>query len=228
MRHWMCIGLFIFILGIGIVSPVIGDTEYAVGDTEAFQTAWDAMNISGETEITIIFTADSINVKKFSGVAGKHITLQSTAGQQFTISNIGVNLIGNLTFDNVRCYNSDSNIYANSHLFETTENFTGGIGYLYGGGNEGMDVNGDTHLVLRGGNFDNMYGGGRDSNVSGSTHILVDNVAVRTGNLFGGGYAHQTPHGIVGGDTHIHIRQGTNGLLFGGGQNSYSTTADSR
>ena len=84
---------------------------------------------------------------------------------------------------------------------------------------------GDTNLILRGkASYSWVYGGGCNSNVGGSTYILVDDKNTSTGNLTGGGESTNTnptaePVGTVGGDTHVTIQKGLSGYLVGGGRN---------
>ncbi|MEG0177525.1 InlB B-repeat-containing protein [Anaerorhabdus sp.] len=208
---------------------------YSVKDHNEFNTAVSLIEQSSTVEATILLTTDNIDVAEFSGIVGKKITIKSSDGNSFSLLNMGTNLKGDLVLDNIKAYNSYSSIYANGHLFETTEFFSSlldsnnqitTIKAIYGGGNK-VDVNTSTKIILRGGRFANLYGGGYDANVNGDTDILIDYPTSSTGfigNFFGGGLASSksdktNPVGIVKGNVNINIRSGSVGYLFGGGDN---------
>ena len=218
-------------------APDVNGTEYSVSDTEEFNAAVQNITNAAETKATIIFTSDKINVNNFAGIADKHVTLKSTEGKTFEITNMGTSLIGDMTFDNIKCYNANSKLYANGHRFETTAGFQPvygiNLGTLYGGGN-GIDVTGDTRLVLRGGKFGMVYGGGRNGNVSGSVYLTMEGNAADSncsfGSVFGGGIATETNYGkgCIGGDVHLNFISGTLGVLYGGGSNGTTPAKDHR
>lgn len=211
------------------------DKQFYVATSEEFQdTCQQIKDDYNQDKFTIVFTNNQIDVKQFAGITSKTVTLKSHDGYHFQILNMGTNLIGNIIFDNVMCYDNYSRIYANGYHFETTENFTASpdyqgqpmiINYLFGG-SQNVDSESDTHIVIKGGKFANVYGGGDNANVL-NTHVTINgNVFIR--NLFGGGLATHTAKGMVLGDTNILILHGENGMLFGGGQNQYTSSADLR
>lgn len=197
--------------------------SYEVSTTAELSNALTQIAASADTEATIVLTAD-VTAPDFGGIAGKKVTITSSDGNCYSIS-MANTLTGDVTLDAVKF--GGGLIYANGHTFETTGNFQGysGSATLYGGGPEGKNVNGDTHLILRGkASYSWVYGGGCNSNVSGSTYILVDDKNTSTGNLTGGGESTNkdhtaTPVGTVGGDTHVTIQKGYSGYLVGGGRN---------
>ena len=201
----------------------LAETTYEVSDNDELGTALQNIANSTETEATIVLKAD-VNAPTFGGIDGKKVTFTSEAGNCYSIQ-MANTLTGDITLDAVKF--GGSLIYANGHTFETTGNFQGysGSATLYGGGPEGQDVAGDTNLILRGkASYEWVYGGGRNSNVGGSTYILVDDKNTSTGNLTGGGESTNTdpaaaPVGTVGGDTHVTIQKGLSGYLVGGGRN---------
>ena len=212
-------------------APDVAGDAYEVGDDAGFAAAKAAIETSDAAEAIIEFTADNVNVGGFAGVAGKRVTLRSAEGQKFTLAGMGTDLVGDLTLDNVRCWGVNTKVFANGHRFETTEGFsalpnaTYGdiVGTLCGGGSRGNDVAGDTNLVLRGGKFGSVYGGGLDSNVGGDVWVLIDYPDPDAGNstnLHGGGCATNTEAGQVSGDVHVDFVSGTLGVLYGGGQNN--------
>ena len=197
--------------------------SYEVSTTAELSTALTQIATRAEDEATIVLKAD-VAAPDFGGIAGKKITITSSDGNCYSIS-MANTLTGDVTLDAVKF--GGGLIYANGHTFETTGNFQGysGSATLYGGGPEGQNVDGDTHLILRGkASYDWVYGGGYNSNVSGSTYILVDDKNTSTGNLTGGGESRNTdpnaaPVGTVGRDTHVTIQKGYSGYLVGGGRN---------
>ena len=197
--------------------------SYEVSTTAELSTALTQIATRAEDEATIVLKAD-VAAPDFGGIAGKKITITSSDGNCYSIS-MANTLTGDVTLDAVKF--GGGLIYANGHTFETTGNFHGysGSATLYGGGPEGQNVDGDTHLILRGkASYSWVYGGGCNSNVSGSTYILVDDKNTSTGNLTGGGESRNTdpnaaPVGTVGGDTHVTIQKGYSGYLVGGGRN---------
>ena len=199
------------------------ETTYEVSDNDELGTALQNIANSADTEATIVLKAD-VNAPTFGGIDGKKVVFTSEAGNCYSIQ-MANTLTGDITLDAVKF--DGSLIYANGHTFETTGNFQGypGSATLYGGGPEGQDVAGDTNLILRGkASYSWVYGGGCNSNVGGSTYILVDDKNTSTGNLTGGGESTNTnptaaPVGTVGGDTHVTIQKGLSGYLVGGGRN---------
>ena len=201
----------------------LAETTYEVSDNDALNDALKKIAESAETEATIVLKAN-LNAPTFGGIDGKKVAFTSEAGNCYSIQ-MANTLTGDITLDAVKF--GGSLIYANGHTFETTGNFQGysGSATLYGGGPEGQDVAGDTNLILRGkASYEWVYGGGRNSNVGGSTYILVDDKNTSTGNLTGGGESTNTnptaaPVGTVGGNTHVTIQKGSSGYLVGGGRN---------
>ena len=197
--------------------------SYEVSTTAELSNALTQIAARADTEATIVLKAD-VAAPGFGGIAGKKVTITSSDGNCYSIS-MANTLTGDVTLDAVKF--GGGLIYANGHTFETTGNFQGysGSATLYGGGPEGQNVDGDTHLILRGkASYSWVYGGGCNSNVSGSTYILVDDKNTSTGNLTGGGESNNTdptaaPVGTVGGDTHVTIQKGYSGYLVGGGRN---------
>lgn len=204
-------------------SAAAESNPYEVSTDDELSTALQSIANSADTEATIVLKAD-LNAPTFGGIDGKKVVFTSEAGNCYSIQ-MANTLTGDITLDAVKF--GGSLIYANGHTFETTGNFQGysGSATLYGGGPEGQDVAGDTNLILRGkASYSWVYGGGCNSNVGGSTYILVDDKNTSTGNLTGGGESTNTnptaaPVGTVGGDTHVTIQKGLSGYLVGGGRN---------
>ncbi len=221
----------------------IQDQTYSVKTADEFSAAITAIGQEEQTEATIVLGADLTgenSIGTFQGVEGKKITVTSAEGAVHTLNIPGECVLkGDVTLDRIiLSVSTNTGIYACGHTFETTENFQGfgteledKLGFLFGGGPLGQDVEGDTNIILRGAaafGISNLYGGGLDSNVSGSTHVLIDGKDIVIGSLVGGGHAGTDyvgtgPVGQVGGDTNLVIRQGTASGVYGGGINMIST-----
>ena len=199
---------------------------YPVATVEEFAAAITEIGASEQTEATIVLGADLTNdngVDIFEGVEGKKITITSGEGATHALHIPDECVLkGDVSLDRVKLSASDyTGIYACGHTFETTADFEGKINAVYGGGPKGQDITGDTNIVLRGGDVNYLHGGGHDSVVSGDVSILIDG-SVHIGTLYGGGHAEETASGAVSGNVTVNMRQGTNGLFFGGGHNEYS------
>ena len=199
---------------------------YTVATAEAFSNAIAAIELSEQTEAIIVLNADLTDVNSvdaFQGVEGKKLTITSKEGETHTLRIPDHCVLkGDVTLDRVKLSASDyTGIYACGHTFETTADFVGKINAVYGGGPKGQNIEGNTNIVLRGGDVNYLHGGGHDSVVSGDVSILIDG-SVHIGTLYGGGHAEETASGAVSGNVTVNMRHGTNGLFFGGGHNEYS------
>lgn len=150
-----------------------------------------------------------------------------------------------------------SRLYANGHRLEIGETVSGIFANIYGGntttvtgntelvikgtvsttdtvrpviygGGDGADVIGSTSITLGGSaSFVEAYGGGRNGNVTGDTHVVVD--APVTGKLsvinmlYGGGTSTVTGKGLVGGSTRVDFYSGIVGGITGGGNNQFTS-----
>ena len=203
---------------------------YSVSTTAELSDALSKIAASDAAEATIVLKAD-VNNADFGGVTGKKVTVTSQENEHYTIQVAEV-LSGDLVFDSVKCQTrGGKDLYANGHIFETTDRFQGFVNddqRLYGGGPKGVDVEGDTCLILRGdAKFSYVTGGGLNSDVGGSTHILVDSRQMSTGNLTGGGRVTESSStASVGGDTNIVLTKGWSGYLYGGGRNETAAKGD--
>ena len=198
--------------------------EYSADSEQEFQSVLKQIESQQEqTNFVIVLKNDITLSDGFAGLEGKQITLQSEADGNYRIK-LANELKGDITLDNVASsFESSGPVFANGHRFETTTAYKGKIGSLYGGRNK-SDLEGDTNLILGGGTFDSLHGGGLDSAVQGDVSITIDGPDVRVGTLYGGGHAKESQSGTVSGNVTVCMRQGSNGFLFGGGDNSYSVS----
>lgn len=158
----------------------------------------------------------------FSGVEGRKITVKSAEGGTYRID-LGDNLQGDVVLDNVKVSAKGQNFFANGHKFETTSNFTGEFSKpVYGG--SGTETVASTELILNGGTFTSVYGGGLDQNVTGDVHVTVAGATVSS--LYGGGHAVNTTEGKVGGNVYLDLKSGIASRFLGGGKNEYSPETD--
>ena len=205
---------------------LVGENTYEVSSPEEFETVIQEITNGNETQYTIVLKEDINLTSDFAGVPGKLITVTSETDKGVILP-LATDLVGDIILDRVKF--SEYNIFANGHRFETTENASGTIQCLYGGGSKGNHINGDTTIILRGGKISAyLFGGGLDSNVSGNVHIVLDGENVVVSQLFGGGHAKETSDGCVGGDVTIDFREGSTSEQFGGGMNEFSFEADMR
>ena len=213
---------------------------YDVSSLDDLTAAIAAISAQDAYEATIVLHADIDAAQSagadtpFAGVPGKKVILTSDDSGVHSIA-IASSLRGDMTLDRVSIvpevlpagweWESEASfLHACGHVFETTPAFEGSIQYVFGGGSVGEDVKGDTSLILRGGTFDRVFGGGHDSDVSGNVSVVVD--MPRTyGNgwsidaLAGGGFAIETASGKVYGDVDLELRSGEIRTSFGGGVN---------
>lgn len=153
-----------------------------------------------------------------------------------------LSLSSDLTIDGVKLEAAkDLSIYANGHTLTFGEHMAdtsvntlsrageGGQVSIYGGGTDAVTE--DTRLVLKGGNFANVYGGGyigggrddevgTDAGVTGDTYIEISGDVVIE-NVYGGGRLAGAPGlapaNVDVGDTYIEMSGGKVDALYGGG-----------
>ena len=193
------------------------EKSYTVSNASELQTKLEEIKNAPDTEITIVLNGNIDTSAEFSGVKGKNIILKSEGSNKFTFD-LAENIQGDIVLDNVKLVATETNVYASGNKFETTDNFEGTITNIYGGGNESTEVNGDTNLILRGGNFRSIYGGGDNSTVTGNTNVIFDGASIAISNcgnnqrIIGGGYGDGPNKGVVNGNTNVKIISGTLGV----------------
>ena len=193
------------------------EKSYTVSNASELQTKLEEIKNAPDTEITIVLNGNIDTSAEFSGVKGKNIILKSEGSNKFTFD-LAENIQGDIVLDNVKLVATETNVYASGNKFETTANFEGTITNIYGGGNESTEVNGDTNLILRGGNFRSIYGGGDNSTVTGDTNVIFDGASIAISNggnnqrIIGGGYGDGPNKGVVNGNTNVKIISGTLGV----------------
>lgn len=115
----------------------------------------------------------------------------------------------NLTLTN-SCINAEPTVYANGHSVEIAESVTteGRKKFtIYGGGN--VTAIKDTDLVVYGGNWGAIYGGG--SNTVTENTVLKLGASVQADYVYGGGQ-----NALVAGNTNVLVQDGTYHTIFGG------------
>ena len=228
--------LFVFFLSVFFSEEVFASTQYTVSSAQEFNEAVEDIKVSDASEATIVLAADISGQETFNGISGKKIIITSAEGdtRSLDIHNTVI-LEGNLTIDRIKMgYNGSTNIFACGNTFETTADFEGFVGdstdavRIYGGGPAGQDVDGDTHIILRGSfNLTAVSGGGLNSDVGGSTNVLIDAVHSNTGQLTGGGVVTESGFTAqVGGDTNIRFTKGWTTSITGAGRNDVKNSTD--
>lgn len=108
--------------------------EYKVSSLDELKTTLSSIESSVDTEATIVLTGNITNAN-FVGVADKEIIIKSADGQEKYSINLGSELLGNATFDNVKV--TGRTLYCSGHKTIFTENSELTLtGTLYGGGNQ--------------------------------------------------------------------------------------------
>lgn len=142
------------------------------------------------------------------------------------------NLTGPVVLEDIIVKVNDSgSIFANGNDFTIEESveFDGRLGHIFGGSN-GSEV-ASTNMILKSGNYREIFGGGKSGKITGDTNLLIGGL-VNTGIdvfsdhdiaaeycIYGGSESQ-----IVGGDTNI-VFDGENavaGFIYGGGANVYA------
>ena len=216
------------------------EKSYTVSNASELQTKLEEIKNAPDTEITIVLNGNIDSSVEFAGVKGKNIILKSEGSNKFTF-NLAENIQGDIVLDNVKLAAIETNVYASGNKFETTTNFEGKINNIYGGGNETTDVIGNTELILKGGTFISIVGGGYNSSVKGDTHVVFDGATINpmqfpyNERIVGGGYSNKKDGGKVDGNTKVEIISGTLGVIgteeqrngiYAGGYNNMTSNFD--
>ena len=93
--------------------------------------------------------------------------------------------------------------------------FTSGL-TVYGGG-KNTDVVGDTHIVIKSVSVGRVFGGGFNGNVQGNTNIEVENDYPHTITVYGGGYSDGSRSANVSGNTRVFAEGSLLVTAYGGG-----------
>lgn len=224
--------VLIWLLVICFAVPITAQTNYfrvqnPAGEGQDFET-WTAaityLNEQPELEEKqvyeiLVLQAKGAQVDIKAGNAlmpNKPAILSSSEGNVNQVDISGsLDLLAPFTFDKVWITASDLYIYANGHELTFTENVkmeestSKGV-YLYGGGSlifsdvatESIE---HTSLILNGGRFTEIYGGGEGQTITGSTSIRIGGKVGTTA------WNWDTFYGIHGGDAlgKVHNDQGT-------------------
>lgn len=141
-------GLLLFLLlfaGVFIAGVALAGGTWEVDSADALDSALAEIAASGETEATIMLTAD-LEGTSFTGISGVQLTLASTPGQCYAIQ-LGNELQCPIVFDNVDA--SASELYCNGYPTVFSENSKLTVrGAVFGGGNQKTVQS--TSLVIKG------------------------------------------------------------------------------
>lgn len=107
---------------------------YNVSNNDELKKELETIKNSSDEEATIVLTGNITNAD-FVGVADKEIIIKSAEGQEKYSIGIDSELVGNVTFDNVKVYGGT--LYCSGYKTIFTENSELTLtGTLYGGGNQ--------------------------------------------------------------------------------------------
>ena len=141
----------------------------------------------------------NVNINLYSGlINGVYGGGKGVSGISESVSVLGNTYINSLTTDN------------NSLL----------INALYGGSSLGLvNTNGSTKIIIDGGTFTNIYGGGEGNNSTapisnGNINVTINNGIIT--NVYGG----NNLAGIPSGNVYVYLKGGTIANAFGGGSSS--------
>ncbi len=178
------------------------ESIYTVSTADEWKQTLADIEASTNSEATVMLSANKITSSnaKFSGIAGKHITVKSTEGNKYEI--YLDNLVGDCTFDNVKIVNYNT-IYANGHKAIFTENVDMKLRRLYGGSlNQDVD---STYVVVKGGHITekdySVVGGCNGGNVKGDVYVEIGGTAICEHVLTGGNI--NSSQGYVGGNVTV-------------------------
>lgn len=155
------------------------------------------------------------------GFANKSVTL--TGGTLDICAVTTLNVVGDLTLDNLTLTTNNNTIYANGNSFKVNSTVTqnGTIGSIYGGSN-GIETIASTNLEILAGNYTYIYGGSNGGKITGDTNVTVGgntNSSLDISN-------HALPdrivagsnNGVVVGNTNLTVKDAAKtSLAYGGG-----------
>ena len=167
------------------------------------------------------------------GAKGKSI---SVSGDTLDLSETTTfNITGPVVLKNITVKaNDNGSICANGNQFivKETVSFAGTrLGHLYGGSNQTTQKS--TYMIVKAGNYREIYGGGLQAKIEGDTYLLVggnvnkgtdvfanDHALAKTYCIYGGSYS----HGVNGSTTVVF--DGANavaGYIYAGGYGKYAS-----
>ena len=194
-----------------------GTTSGAMG----WNTAFNQIQ-SGET---ILLYQNVTLDNKIHIIPGVHCTIDGSSTQYELHYKEGdqekdLILDADVTFKNIKLF---SGLLAWGHAVVFDSNVTLSENYSVWGGefrDEGHTVNGredyvvgDTHITIKSGTFDNIYGGSSNGKITGSTNVTIEGGTIN--NVYGGNSTSKAE--AIPGDTHVTVTGGTIQSVFGGG-----------
>lgn len=178
----------------------IAQTTHSVGSTNDWNTAVSSLSENDIIKLTADVTMDQDNMPT---------VVCTIDGGGFTLTREQFNLKAPVIFSNTKL--SGNYLFADGHTLK----FVGGdnslSGDLYGGGVSGEVVS--TNVIIEGGAFGYINGGGYKGNVTGECRLTISGTPTITGAIYGG----SNQAGTSVGSTHVEISGGTFGYINGGG-----------
>lgn len=176
-------------------------------DEKPFKTLDMALSSVLPNLKTIIILRSDERLEKLPGIEGATIEIKGETPITLTLPDT-ICCNSNLLVDNLKL--TKSTIYANGHNLTIGENVTSDERLNVYGGCNGMNLNGNTNICLRGGKYQRVYGGSLNASVTGNTNItfggncnLSDSIddsssSVSPCYVYGGGN-----NGAVSGETNV-------------------------
>jgi len=197
-----------------IYDPTAGTTTEPIGWNTAFNQIQPGQEVHLYQNVTLTNTVHYLPAENCTINGNSHELHYTENGQEKALI-----LDADITFKNIKLFNglnawghavvfesdvvlSDGyDVWGGEFRDETTPDFTARPDYVVG----------NSSITIKGGTFDNIYGGNSGGIMTGSTY--VDILGGTFNNIYGGSSYPDSP---VKGDTHVTISGGTiNGNLFG-------------
>ena len=148
------------------------------------------------------------------GVKGKTITI--SGGTLDLSSTTEFNINGSVVLkDIIVKANDNGSIFANGNSFTVEESvaFNGRLGHLYGGSKQVAQKS--THMVIKSGNYREIYGGGLQAGIEGDTYLFVGGNVNKGIDVFANEHKEALDYCIYGG-SYSHVVSGNTKVVFDG------------
>lgn len=188
----------------------IAQTTYSVGSTDDWNNAISSLQENDIIQLTANVTMDQDNMPADAcTINGGGYTLTGVTDQ--SINEKVFNLKAPVTFINTKL--SGYRFFANGYTLKFEGDANEFTANLFGG--HATDEVASTNIIIEGGSFGWINGGGYNGNVTGECYLKISGTPTITGNIFGG----SNQAGTTVGSTHVEISGGSLGNINGGGYN---------